>query len=212
MSELTIEVERREAVGKNRSRQARANNKIPAVVYGGGKEAVPVLLDRKSTVDLLKKSGGENPIFLLKMAGSGQERHAMIRDMQIDPISRQVVHIDFQRVLMTEKVRIAVPVELVGTAYGVKTEGGFLDFVNREVHVECLPADIPKHIDLDVTGLHVGQHVEAGALQLPPGVTLTDDPERVIVSLGHARAEEATGEGADRAEPEVIKKGKTDED
>ena len=212
MSELTIEVERREAVGKNRSRQARANNQIPAVVYGGGKEAVPVLLDRKSTVDLLKKSGGENPIFLLKMAGSGQERHAMIRDMQIDPISHQVVHIDFQRVLMTEKVHVAVPIELVGTSYGVKTEGGFLDFVTREVHVECLPGDIPKHIDLDVTGLHVGQHVEAGALPLPEGVTLTDEPERVIVSLGHGRTEEAAGEGADRVEPELIKKGKTDED
>ena len=136
----------------------------------------------------------------------------MIRDMQIHPISRQVMHIDFQRVLMTEKVRVTVPVELVGTAYGVKTEGGFLDFVTREVHVECLPTDIPKHIDLDVTGLHVGQHVEAGTLPLPEGVTLLDEPERVIVSLGHARTEEATGEGGERAEPEVIKKGKTDED
>ncbi len=212
MSELTIEVEKREGVGKNRSRQARANNKIPAVVYGGGKEAVAILMDRKSMVDLLKKSGGENPIFLLKMTGSGQERHAMIRDMQVHPISRQVLHIDFQRVLMTEKVRVAVPVELVGTALGVKTEGGFLDFVNREIHVECLPADIPKHIDLDVSGLHVGQHVEAGALPLPEGVVLLDDPQRVIVSLGHGRAEEATAEGADRVEPEVIKKGKTDEE
>ena len=110
-----------------------------------------------------------------------------------------------------------MPVEIVGTAYGVKTEGGMLDFVTREVEIECLPGDIPAHLELDVTELHVGQHAEAKDLKLPPGVTLHDDPERVIVSLGHARtgeAETAGGEAlleSDRAEPEVIRRGKVEE-
>ncbi|HYG65809.1 MAG TPA: 50S ribosomal protein L25 [Thermoanaerobaculia bacterium] len=211
MSEMTIEVERREGAGKNDSRRSRGTGKIPAVVYGGGKESVSILVNRKKMLELLKGKAGENPIFLLKMAESGQERHAMVRDIQVDPVSRQVIHMDFQRVLMTEKVRVQVPIELTGTAYGVKTQGGMLDFVTREVHIEALPADIPHRIELDVTELRTGQHVEASALQLPKGVTLLDEPERVIVSLTHGRTEDEAGEGSDRAEPEVIKKGKTDE-
>ncbi len=135
----------------------------------------------------------------------------MIRDMQMDPVSRQVIHIDFQRVLMDQKVRVAVPVELIGTAFGVKTEGGMLDFVTREVKVECLPGDIPKHLELDVTGLHVGQHSEAKDLNLPEGVTLLDEPDKVIVSLGHGRLETAAEGSEDRAEPEVIVRKKGEE-
>ena len=213
MSDMMIEVERREESGKNSNRRARAAGKIPAVVYGSGKDSVPILVNRKKVLELLKGRGHENPIFLLKLADSGQERHAMVRDLQIDPVSRQVVHIDFQRVEMTQKVRVQVPVEVVGTAYGVKTQGGMLDFVTREVHIECLPGDIPQKIELDVTDLHVNQHLEAKSLKLPEGVTLLDEPERVIVALGHGRVEEAAAEGAsERAEPEVIKKGKTDEE
>ena len=206
MTDLTIEVSQREQLGKNANRRARTRGKIPAVVYGGGKDPVAIEVDRKSFVDQMKGHKGENPLFLLKL--DGKERHAMIRTMQTDPISREVIHIDFQRVLMDQKVRVAVPVELVGTAFGVKTEGGMLDFVTRELHVECLPGDIPKHLEFDVTNLHVGQHVEAGQVELPKGVTLLDEAEKVIASLGHARSETPEGEGGDRAEPELIKKGK----
>jgi large subunit ribosomal protein L25 len=134
----------------------------------------------------------------------------------VDPVSRQVIHIDFQRVLMDQKIRVTVPIELVGTAYGVKTEGGVIDFVTREVHVECLPGEIPKHIDCDVTDLHVGQHAEIKDLRIPPGVTLLDEPDRVIVSLAHARLEAAPAAAAEtaeaeRAEPEVIKRTKAEE-
>jgi large subunit ribosomal protein L25 len=213
MSELSIDVQKRSATGTNVNRRLRQSGKIPAVVYGGGKDTVPIQLDRKTLIDLMKKGENENAIFLLKLGDSGgQERHAMIRDMQIDPLTRQVVHIDFQRILMTEKVRIQVPIELTGTAYGVKTEGGMLDFVHREVAVECLPGDIPGHIELDVTELHLGQHVEAGALKLPDGVTLAEEPERVIVALTHTKAEESAVAGAEgTAEPEVVKRGKTEE-
>lgn len=212
MSEtMSIEVNPREETGKNANRRARAAGKIPAVVYGGGKESVSIVIDRKTLLDTMKGHSGENPIFLLKLGD--KERHAMIRNMEVDPVSRQVIHIDFQRVVMDQKIRVTVPVEIVGTAFGVKTEGGMLDFVTREVHVECLPGDIPKHLEVDVTDIHVGQHVEAKDLKLPEGVTLLDDPDKVIISLGHGRLETAdeAAAAAERAEPEVIKKTKAEE-
>jgi large subunit ribosomal protein L25 len=211
MSELAIDVQKRAGTGTNANRRLRQSGKIPAVVYGGGKDTVPIQVDRKTLIDLMKTGESENAIFLLKLADSGQERHAMIRDMQVDPLTRQVMHIDFQRIVMTEKVRIQVPVELTGTAYGVKTEGGMIDFVHREVAVECLPGDIPKHVDLDVTELRVGQHVEARDLKLPEGVTLAEEPDRVIVALSHTKAEESATAAEAVAEPEVVKRGKTEE-
>ena len=206
MSEtMNIEVHPREETGKNANRRSRARGKIPAVVYGGGKESVSIEVDRKTLVDTMKGHGGENPIFLLKLGE--KDRHAMIRHMDVHPLSRQVIHVDFQRVLMDQKVRVAVPVELTGTAVGVKVDGGMLDFVTREVHVECLPGQIPKHLEFDVTEMHIGQHVEAKDLQLPEGVVLLDEAEKVIASISQSRTEEAV-EGADRAEPEVIIKKK----
>ncbi len=209
MAELSIQVQKREKVGKGANRKARAQGQIPAVVYGSGKESVPIAVDRKTFIDLMKKAGSENTLFLLQLSDTGKERHAMVRDIQIEPLSRQVIHIDFQRVDMTEKVRVTVPIEQVGASIGVKL-GGMIDFVTREVHVECLPGDIPKHIDLDVTSFEIGQHATAKDLTMPPGVTLADDPERVILSIHHARVEEEAAEG-ERAEPEVIKRGKTEE-
>ncbi len=203
---MTIEVQPRETTGKNANRRSRAAGKIPAVVYGGGKESVSIEVDRKTLLDMLKGHAGENPIFLLKLGE--KDRHAMIRHMDINPLSRQVVHVDFQRVLMDQKVRVAVPVELTGTAVGVKVDGGMLDFVTREVHVECLPGQIPKHLEFDVTEMHIGQHIEAKDLQLPEGVVLLDDAEKVIASISQSRTEEAAEAGADRGEPEVIIKKK----
>ena len=210
MSEMTIQVERRERTGKGGSRESRRKGMIPGVVYGGGKDSVPIQLDRKTFVELMKKSDSENPIFLLKLSDSGQERHAILRDLQRDPVSRMVIHLDFQRIEMNQKVHVTVPVELVGTAVGVKTEGGLIEFITRELKIESLPADIPNHIEVDISGLHVGQHIEAGSLQLPQGVTLFDDPEKVIVTLGHVRTEDQ-GAAGERAEPEVIKRGKAED-
>lgn len=206
MSEtMTIEVQPRNQTGKNANRRARVAGKIPAVVYGGGKESVAIEVDRKTLVDLMKGHSGENPIFLLKLGD--KERHAMIRHTDVDPLTRHVIHIDFQRVVMDQKIRVAVPVELTGVAVGVKVEGGMLDFITREVHIECLPGQIPRHLEVDVTELHVGQHVEAKDLKLPEGVVLLDEPDKVLASLGHGRTEEAAAAGA-TPEPEVIKKAK----
>lgn len=221
MQEVTLEIEKRETAGKGPSRRLRAGGRVPAVVYGGGKETVVVEVDRKTLADTLKKGSGENTIFLLKLGDTGKSRHAMIRDLQVDPLSRQILHVDFQRILMSEKVRVQVPVELQGVAYGVKNEGAVLDFVTRQITVECLPAEIPAHLTLDVAELHVNRHLEAKDVVLPPGVALVGEGERVIVSCRHTKAEEAKEapvEGAELleaapTEPEVIKRGKaTDEE
>ncbi len=216
MNELTVEVQKREVTGKNANRRLRASGVVPGVLYGGARESVSIQVGRKEMIELLKKAGSEHPIFRLKLAGSGQERHAMVRELKVHPITRILQHIDFQRILMTEKLHTSVPIELTGIAYGVKTEGGILDFVTREVEVECLPGDIPKNLVFDVTELHIGQHVEARELKLPKGVVLLAEEDRVIVACAHTHAEQsaASGEGLleeVKAEPEVIKKKKPEE-
>ena len=224
MSEMTIKVEKREQTGKNANRQLRALGAVPAVVYGGNKDSVAITIDRKKVIELLKRGGGENAVFRLELEGTDKSRHAMIRDLQVDPISRRIIHIDFQRIDLKQKVRVQVAVILQGEANGVKNEGGVLDFITRELEVECLPNDIPPGIELDVTPLSIGEHIEAGDIRLPESVELIDEPERVVVSISHSRVaaeiEELEAEGeaeemlieAQSDEPEVIGKGKEAED
>ncbi|HEX2062707.1 MAG TPA: 50S ribosomal protein L25, partial [Thermoanaerobaculia bacterium] len=153
MAEVTLEVTRREKTGKEVAKKLRREGKVPAVVYGGHREPVAITVDRKAVSELIQKSEhGIRSVFLLKMQGSDQQRHAMIKDITIDPISRKMEHIDFVRVVMDEKVKVTIPVHLNGTAIGVK-EGGLLDFQVRELHVECLPNAIPDSIEVDVTPL-----------------------------------------------------------
>ncbi len=211
MSETTIEVQKRDNAGKSAARQLRRADLVPAVLYGGGRESVSIQVPKKQLIELFKDGGHENRIFLLKLAGTDKDRHAMIRDLQLDPMTNQIVHVDFQRILMTERVRVKVHLVLDGTPYGVKTEGGLLDFVNREIEIECLPAAIPQEVHVDVTALRVGQHLEAGALTLPKGVELTSDADLVIVSIKHARTEVAEAAAPAAAEPEVVARGKKEE-
>ncbi len=217
MSELTIEVAQRENLGKNANRRTRAAGKIPAVVYGGGRETVAIEVDRPAILSMLRSGSGENTIFLLKLAGGKKSRHAMIKDMQVDACTDIIQHIDFQRVLMDQKINVQVAVELVGEPEGVKTDGGVLDFVTRELQIECLPGDIPEKLVLDISELRIGQHAEAGAIDIPKGVDLLDSEDRVIVLIAQPRVAEEEGteedEGlleAGKAEPEVI--GKDQED
>ena len=218
MAEITLEVSRREEQGKGAAGRLRREGKVPAVVYGGHRETVPIVVDRKAVTDLIQKSEhGVRSIFLLKMAGTDQQRHAMIKDIQIDPIHRKMTHIDFIRVVMDEVIRTTVPVHVTGTAIGVK-EGGLLDFQVRDLHVECLPNAIPDRIDVDISNLAVHQYVRISDLKLPDGVKVLDDPERVVVGVTHQKAEvvetpeaAATAEAAP-AEPEVIARGKKPEE
>jgi large subunit ribosomal protein L25 len=212
-----IDVHTREATGKNNNRRLRAAGKIPAVLYGAGKETVPIVLDGKKVHELFRTGATENTIFLLKRAESDQERHARIREMQVDPVSREIVHVDFQRVLMDQVIRVTVPVRPVGTPKGVRDEGGMMDQVTREVEVECLPGDIPEAIEVDVAGLAIGEHLEAGQLSVPQGVTLLEDADRVIVSVAYpVRIEEPEAEAeelleVEAEEPELIRRGKEGE-
>src|SRR6476619_7254219 len=189
MAEVTLEVSRREKSGKEIAKKLRAAGKVPAVVYGGHKESVAIEVDRKAVSELIQKSQhGVRSIFLLKMSGSDQQRHAMIKDMQMDPISRRMTHIDFVRVVMDEVVRLTIPVHLNGNSIGVK-EGGILDWQMRELHVECLPNAIPDAIEVDISNLGAHQQVRISDLTLPDGVKVDEDPHRVIVGVTTARAE-----------------------
>ena len=218
MAELTLEVSRREEQGKGAAGRLRREGKVPAVVYGGHRETVPITVDRKAITDLIQKSEhGRRSIFLLKMAGTDQQRHAMIKDIQIDPIHRKMTHIDFVRVIMDEVIRTTVPVHLNGTALGVK-EGGLLDFQVRGLHIECLPSAIPDVINVDISNLGMHQYVRISELTLPEGVKVLDDPDRVVVGVTHQKAEvvetpevAATAEAVP-AEPEVIARGKKPEE
>jgi len=215
MAEVTLEVSRREHVGKGVAKKLRATGQIPAVVYGAHRDPVAITVDRKSVTELIQKSDhGVRSIFLLRMAGTDQQRHAMIKDIQIDPISRRMTHIDFVRVVMDEVVRVTIPVHISGTAIGVK-EGGILDWQVRDLHVECLPGAIPDAIDVDVSALGLHQYLRISDVKIPEGVKILDDTDRVVVGVTHAKAEPVEAVAVTEpvvAEPEVIKKGKIEEE
>lgn len=219
MTEQTIEVSRRQATGKNANRRLRAEGTIPAVVYGGERESVSIQLDRRTLIDLVKATEGQNPIFQLKLGDGGQSRHAMIREVQVDPVTREVLHVDFQRINMEETIRVLVDIELVGVPIGVREEDAVLDFVTREVEVECLPGNIPARFELDVTELHPGQHLEIADLPIPEGVELLDEPDRVVAAVKYVQLELEPEEEeaellleAEMEEPEVIGRGKAVEE
>ncbi len=212
MKTIELTVEKRSTNGKNEARRERASGRIPAVVYGAGKPNVPVSVDRKALSDVFREGAGENTIFLLKLGGSDQSRHAMIKEMQRDPVTRRPLHIDFVRVLMDVKITVKVPIEVLGVAKGVKTEGGILDTVTREVEIECLPGSIPASLAVDVTELAIGDALRVAQIPSPEGVRIVDNPEKIVVHVVHpAREEEVAAPAeaaAEPAEPEVLKKGK----
>ncbi|PYQ34990.1 MAG: 50S ribosomal protein L25 [Acidobacteria bacterium] len=214
MAEVTLEVSGRDGTGKSAVRKLRQQGKVPGVVYGGHRDPVAIIVDRKAITDLIQKSEhGVRSVFLLKMAGTDQQRHAMIKDIQIDPINRKMMHVDFIRVVMDEVVRVSVPVVITGSPIGVR-EGGLLDFQVRELHVECLPNAIPDKVEIDISELGIHHYFRISDLPLPEGVKVLDDPNRVVVGVTHQRAEvvpEVPVEGVEEvapAEPEVISRGK----
>lgn len=199
MSEPTVTVRLREQTGKNANRRLRAGGEIPAVIYGGSADSAAIRVDGKLVLSLIRE-GGENAVFLLQLEDTEQTRHTMIRDLQWNPLTGALVHIDFQRVKMDQEVQVSVPIEVVGAPEGVRNEGGLLEFITREVSVICLPGDIPVSIELDVSALHIGQHVEAGQLVLPDAVTLNDEESKVIVSVAAARVVEEEEEEPEEGE------------
>lgn len=222
-ADIVITVEKREELGKEAAGRYRRDGHIPAVVYGGDKPPVPITVEEESIRELLKQAAGENTIFLLKLKGTSEERRAMIKDIQADPISGKFIHIDFIRVTRGHKLQVSMPIELVGDSIGVR-HGGRVDFVTREVSLEILPREMFDKITVDISDLEVGEHVRVGAVadQLPPSARILDDENRVVVVIEAPRAvalEEAEVEVevaeeaviAETAEPELIRKGKGEE-
>ena len=150
---------KRETRGKNEARRMRVVGHIPAVVYGGSaKESVPVSVDSKKTLQILHSDSGVNTLIDLELAG-GDSGQVLVKDFQLDPVSSELLHVDFYRLAMDKAITVMVPVTLIGEAIGVKQQGGLLDFVNREIQVECMPTEIPENVKVDVQELNIGDGV-----------------------------------------------------
>ncbi len=222
--DIVITVESRESQGKGPTGRLRRTGKVPAVVYGGGISPASIVVDEKAVQDLLRSAAGENTIFLLKLAGSDQERRAMIKDMQVDPISKRIEHIDFIRVMKGHKLSVSMPIELEGDCIGVR-HGGLVDFVSRELEIEILPREMFDRITVDISQLEIGQNIMVEDLmgKLPPSARFLEDPNRVVVLVHQPRGpqlseeEEAEAEAerviAEQEEPELIRtRGKAGEE
>jgi large subunit ribosomal protein L25 len=213
---LEIEVEERTQLGRSGARQARRQGLVPGVVYGGKRQTVPVLIDSKRIQGLLSSESGMNTIFMLNLKGKGAKRHVMIRDFQRDPVTNDLVHADFIRILMDEKVEVAVPVHIAGIAEGVKNQGGLLDFVMRDIRISCLPSQIPEHFVADVTALEIGDSVKVEDLARDAGLQILTPGDQTVVVISPPVKEqdevEEAAEDAEAAEPEVIQKGKVAEE
>ncbi|HWB33575.1 MAG TPA: 50S ribosomal protein L25 [Acidobacteriaceae bacterium] len=195
---------------KNAARRVRAAGQIPAVVYGAGQESVAVSVDPKIITRILHSDSGHNTIFDLDVTDAGLVK-AMIIDWQHEPLKGRLLHVDFKRIAMDKAMRVSVPVQLVGTPAGVKTQGGILDHVLREVEIECLPGDIPSHLDVDVTGLGIHQAIHVSDLPHSDKIKYLTDADQTVAHVTAVREEAApaeAAEGAAAAEPEVAKKGK----
>ena len=216
MPEIVVSAEKRTEKGKNVNRRLRVAGRIPGVVYGGKGEPMPVAVSPKDISAVLRSASGENTLFDLDLGGS--KRKVILKEYQLEPIKGRLLHADFYEVALDKALEVSVHVELVGTPVGVKVQGGILDFVTRELEIECLPTDIPEKITVDVSELEMGTHIRVSDLKLSDKVTVLTDPEVVVVHVVAPRAEEApaAAEGAEAAaaggaEPEVIKKGKAEE-
>ena len=208
----TLEAQRREPGTKNAARRVRAGGKIPAVVYGAGKESAAIAVDPRQVLRILRSESGHNTIF--DLAVDSNRVKAMIVDWQFEPIKGTLLHVDLQRIAMDKKLTVTVPVVLKGEALGVKTEGGILEHLLREIEIECLPADIPKNIEVDVSHLVFGVEVRVKDIPHDAKLKFLTDENQMIAHITTVKEEVVAApevvaeEAAAPAEPEVIKKGK----
>lgn len=221
--DATLQAEKRDGRGKNEARRLRASGRIPAVVYGADKgKAVEIAVDPKVLLRILHSESGVNTLIGLQLDGS--DSRVLVKEYQLDPVAHRLLHADFYQVAMDKMLTVTVPVLLKGEAKGVKQQGGVVDFVHREIEIEVLPGDIPENITVDVTELMLGQGVRVrdvmGSDDAGTAVKwkATSDPDMMLVHVVAPRAEEApavvdaAAAPVAGAEPEVIKKGKTDKD
>jgi large subunit ribosomal protein L25 len=218
--EAVLEAQARDTFGKNEARRTRRGGQVPGVLYGGdGKGATPIAVAPKALLKILHSEPGQNTLISLKLAGAGDNR-VLVKDYQLDPITHQILHADFYRIAMDKVLQITVQITVKGEAPGVKQQGGILEYVHRQVEVECLPGDIPEHIEINVGELMLHQGVRVRDLPVNPKVKPVSDPDMMIVHVIMPKAEEAAATAAEGAaaaaptapaEPEVIKKGKKED-
>ena len=221
--EATLEGTKRETFGKNEARRTRKEGRVPAVVYGsapdGAAGSTAISVDPKALSRILHSDSGANTLISLKVPGLGDAR-VLVKDYLLDPVTHQLLHADFYRVAMDRVIQVTIPIVLRGEPKGVKQQGGVLEFVRREIEIECLPGDIPEHIEIDVSELVLHQGVRLRDVATSPKWKALTELDAMLVHVITPKAEEVAEpvEGAAAAapvavaEPEVIKRGKKDED
>ena len=218
--EATLQAEARSGRGKNEARRLRASGKIPAVVYGTEKnKALEIAVDPRVLLRILHSQSGVNTLIGLEGAGLGTGGKVLVKEYQLDPIDHKLLHADFYAVAMDKAIEVTVPIVIKGEPKGVKQQGGVVDFVNRQIEIECLPGDIPEHIDVDISELMLHEGVRVRDVATNPKWKPISDPDMMIVHVIMPKAEEVAAPAeaaavatATPAEPEVIKKGKKEED
>ena len=214
MEQIIVEASPRETRGKNAARRVRLTGHVPAVIYGGKGESQALEVNTKQLSAILRSPSGHNTIFKVKIK-EGEET-AIVKEWLVDPVKGHLLHVDLLRVAMDVRMRVKVPVHTFGEAQGVKLQGGVFEIVNREVEIECLPADIPTEFRMDISNLMIGMQLRASDIQVDPEkIKILTDPTRVLSHVVTLRVEEekpaeavAADATATPAEPEVIKKGK----
>ncbi|HEU4993196.1 MAG TPA: 50S ribosomal protein L25/general stress protein Ctc [Gemmatimonadaceae bacterium] len=219
MATASLGANPRKETGKGVARKLRAQGQVPGVIYGHGREPQALTVNAREFERLAERVRITSTV--IELALDGKTARTLVRELQRDPIRRSVIHIDFQELVAGEKVVVSVPLRFVGTADGVKNSGGILEEVIHQLHVRCDPANIPDHIDVDVTPLTIGHGLHVSDLKLPEGVETTDDPETTVATVSAPVVEEevapAAAEGAlaapeAAAEPELIRKPKAEEE
>ncbi len=212
--EITVRAQVRQGRGKNDARRARREGLVPVTVYGGGIEAVAAAASLKELAAILRSDAGRNTIFTLDIEGVGASE-VMFQDRQIDPVRLKLVHADFKRLVKGEKIEVTVPLHLVGEPVGVREEQGVLEQIIREIEIRCEPREIPDAIDIDVTNLGVHDVLHVSDIKVGENIEILDDPDQVIATVGIVKEEPVAApvvEEAGPVEPEVIGKGKKEEE
>ena len=219
MATVSLNANSRDGKGKGAARTLRSQGQIPAVIYGHGRDPQALALNARDLDKMLSHIQAESTV--IEVTVGGQTAKTLIREIQRHPIKRQILHVDFQALVAGEKVTVSIPIVLQGIPEGVRLEGGVLDQTLREVEIEVDPSNIPDHIEYDVTNMVIGDSVHISDLKVPEGVEVLDDPEtsvavlaapRAVIEETAAVAEPVEGEAGAVAEPEVIGKGKEDEE
>jgi large subunit ribosomal protein L25 len=211
--EITVQARAREGRGKNDARRARRAGLIPVVVYGGEGGSVAALAPLRDLAAILRSESGRNSIFTLDIEGVGASE-VMFHDRQIDPVKSRLIHADFQRLVKGQKIEVTVPLHLIGEPYGVREEQGVLEQIFREIEIRCEPREIPDSIDVDVSNLKVHDVLHVSDLKVAEGIEILTPPDTVIATVGIVKEEPVAApvEVEAPAEPEVIGKGKKEEE